>query len=114
MIDSKETDRIPTERRRFAHSCYRHGDNHEKSFDDLGADINAATAFNDYEIEWTPTAVTISVNGRVARQEVNVANVPQKPLFVRLHARSTEYNGMLQGDTFESTIQFFSYTPLKL
>eukprot|EP01043_Picozoa_sp_COSAG02_P090775 COSAG02_NODE_27586_length_606_cov_1.205128_1_plen_74_part_00 len=37
----------------------------------------------------------------------------QKPLFVRLHSRSTEYNSMLQSDTFESTIQSFSYTPLK-
>jgi hypothetical protein len=31
-------------------SCYRHGDNHEKTFDDLGADVNAGAAFNDYEI----------------------------------------------------------------
>jgi hypothetical protein len=55
----------------------------------------------------------MSVNGQVARREANAANVPQKPLFVRLHARSTEYNSMQEGDQFESTIQSFSYTPLK-
>jgi hypothetical protein len=39
------------------------------------------------------------------------ANVPQKPLFVRLHARSTEYNGMAVGESFESFVQEFSFVP---
>jgi beta-glucanase (GH16 family) len=64
-----------------------------------------------YEIEWTPTAVTISVNGRVAQKVTDAANVPQKPLNVRLHARSTEYNSMAEGSSFESYIEEFSYTP---
>jgi hypothetical protein len=32
-------------------SCYRHGDNHEKAFSDLGAAVDAAEDFNLYEVE---------------------------------------------------------------
>ena len=94
-------------------SCYQHGNNHDKVFSDLGAAINAADDFNLYEIEWTPTTVTIRVNGNVARRVSDPANVPQKPLYVRLHARSTEYNGMAEGATFESFIEEFSFTPMR-
>ena len=71
----------------------------------------AAEAFNLYEIDWTATAVTISVNGKVARRVAGTASVPQKPLFVRLHARSTEWNSMAEGAAFESYIAEFSFTP---
>lgn len=92
-------------------SCYQHGANHNKAFSDLGASTNTAQEFNVYEIVWTPTAVTISVNGKVAREVTGAANVPQQPLFVRLHARSTDYNEMKEGTRMESYIQEFSYTP---
>ena len=92
-------------------SCYRHGNDHNKVFSDLGATVNAAASFNEYEIEWTPASVTIRVNGRVARRVDDPASVPQKPLYVRLHARSTEYNSMAEGATFESFIQEFSFMP---
>ena len=94
-------------------SCYQHGNSHAKVFSDLGADVNAAENMNLYEIDWTPTAVTISVNGRVARRVSGAANVPQKPLYVRLHARSTYYNGMAEGTAFKSFIEVFSFTPAK-
>ena len=84
---------------------------HDKA--DLGADVNVADDFNEYEINWTSTSVTISVNGKVARRVTEAAEIPQKPLYVRLHARSTEYNAMAEGDSFESFIEEFSYTPAK-
>ena len=51
------------------------------------------------------------VNGNVARRVTGAESVPQKPLFVRLHARSTDWHGMPDGATFESFIQEFSFTP---
>jgi hypothetical protein len=92
-------------------SCYQHGNNHNKAFSSLGASVNAAQNFNVYEIEWTSSAVTISVNGKVVRKVTGAANVPQNPLYVRLHARSTEYNSMQEGSTFKSYIEEFSFTP---
>ena len=92
-------------------AVYQHGNSHDKTFSDLGPTVNAAEAFNLYEIDWTATAVTISVNGKVARRVAGTASVPQKPLFVRLHARSTEWNGMAEGAAFESYIAEFSFTP---
>jgi hypothetical protein len=92
-------------------SVYQHGNNHNKGFSSLGDSINVAEEYNEYIIEWTSDAVTISVNGRVARKVTGAANVPQNPLFVRLHARSTDYNSMSGGSKFESSIQEFSWTP---
>ena len=92
-------------------SVYQHGQGHEKAFNDLGADVNAAENFNVYEIDWSSTAVSISVNGNVVRRVSGTASIPQKPLYVRLHARSTEYNSMMEGSSFESFIEEFSFTP---
>ena len=92
-------------------AVYQHGNSHDKTFSDLGPTVNAAEAFNLYEIDWSATAVTISVNGKVARRVAGAASVPQKPLFVRLHARSTEWNSMAEGAAFESYIAEFSFTP---
>jgi beta-glucanase (GH16 family) len=92
-------------------SCYQHGQSHAKTFSDLGAAVNAAENYNLYEIDWSSTAVTISVNGQVVRRVSGAANIPQKPLYVRLHARSTEYNSMAEGMAFESYIENFSFTP---
>jgi hypothetical protein len=64
-----------------------------------------------YEVEWTPTAVTIRVNGNVRRVS-EPAGVPQQLLYARLHARSTEYDAMAEGAAFESFIEEFSYTPM--
>jgi hypothetical protein len=64
------------------------------------------------KVEWTPTAVTIRVNGDVVRRVSDPAGVPQRPLYARLHARSTEYNAMAEGAAFESFIEEFSYTPM--
>ena len=94
-------------------SCYQHGDDHAKAFSDLGATVNVAMEYNVYEIVWTSSSVTISVNGKVARKVSGAENVPQKPLYVRLHARSTEYNGMSEGSAFESHIAELSYVPLQ-
>lgn len=95
-------------------SCYQHGSDHNKAFSHLGSAVNAAKDFNLFEISWTPTSVTISVNGQVARRVSGAANVPQKPLYVRLHARSTEYTKMLEDATFKSFIEEFSFTPATL
>ena len=54
-------------------SCYQHGKGHDKTFTDLGADANTADDFNEYEINWTSTSVTISVNGKVARRVTEAA-----------------------------------------
>ena len=63
-------------------AVYQHGNTHNKVFADLGADVNAADQFNLYEIDWSPTAVTISVNGKVAQRVTDAENIPQNPLFV--------------------------------
>ena len=92
-------------------SCYQHGDTHDKVFSPLGPAVNLADTFNVFEIDWRPDVVTLSVNGAVARKVTGAANVPQKPLHVRLHARSTEYHAMSEGDAFESFIEEFSFEP---
>lgn len=92
-------------------SCYQHGDTHGKVFSPLGPAVNLADTFNVFEIDWRPDAVTLSVNGAVARKVTGAANVPQKPLHVRLHARSTEYHAMSEGGAFESFIEEFSFEP---
>ena len=94
-------------------SCYQHGNNHAKAFSDLGSQTNAADNFNVYEIDWSSNMVTITVNGAVVQRVSGAANIPQKPLFVRLHARSTDYHDMGEGDgaTFESYIKDFTFTP---
>jgi|EP01047_Picozoa_sp_COSAG01_P032797 beta-glucanase (GH16 family) len=92
-------------------SCYQHGDDHTKTFTDLGAHVNAAEEFNLFEIDWRPSSVTISVNGVVARRVSGASHVPQKPLYARLHARSTEYHSMAEGSSFQSFLESFSFTP---
>ena len=55
--------------------------------------------------------VTISVNGVVVQRVSGASNIPQKPLYVRLHARSTEYHAMAEGGEFRSFIKDFAYIP---
>lgn len=94
-------------------SCYQHGDDKNKQFTELDSSINVADDFNTYELVWTSTSVTWKVNGKQVRKITDPSKVPQKPMYVRLHARSIAYSGMPAGTTFESYIQEFQFEPLK-
>jgi beta-glucanase (GH16 family) len=92
-------------------SCYQHGNNHNKAFSALDKSVNAADNFNVYEVTWTSTKLTIKVNGKTARTMTGTENIPQKPLFVRLHARSIGYSDMKEGSKFSSYIEEFQFEP---
>ena len=98
--------------REIQSSCYQHGGHHNKDFAELDASTNLAEEFNLFEVTWTSTLVTIKVNGKTARTISGSSNIPQKPLHVRLHARSIAYSKMPTGTTFSSYIQEFHYEPL--
>lgn len=93
-------------------SCYQHGDNHNKEFTELASSVDVAENFNEYEVIWTSTSVTIKVNGKQVRSVTDASKVPQNPLQVKLHSRSIAYSDMPSGGTFASYIQEFSYEPL--
>eukprot|EP00937_MAST-01D_sp_MAST-1D-sp2_P007096 g7096.t1 len=93
-------------------SCYQHGAGHDKQFTELDAAVDLANNFNWFEVVWAPDSVTISVNDKVVRSVSGTDNVPQTPLFARLHSRSIGYSQMPAGAAFASYIQEFSYTPL--
>ena len=93
-------------------SCYQHGGHHNKDFSKLDASVNLANEFNWFEVTWTSSLVTIKVNGKTVRTITGSSNIPQKPLHVRLHARSIGYSEMPTGSTFTAYIQEFHYQPL--
>ena len=94
-------------------SCYQHGDDHNKEFDDLASSVDSlADDFNWFEIEWTSTKVTISVNDKVVRTMTDADKIPQESMQVHLHSRSIGYSDMPSGSTFTSYIEEFQYEPL--
>jgi beta-glucanase (GH16 family) len=78
----------------------------------LRRSVNLADNYNWFEVTWTSTAVTISVNGKVVRRVSGSGNVPQQPLYVRIHSRSIGYSEMAAGSTFSSYVEEFHFEPL--
>jgi hypothetical protein len=93
-------------------SCYQHGDAHNKEFTELDASVNAAESFNWYEVTWTASSVTIKVNDKVVKTYSGAENVPQKPLYAKLHSRSIGYSDMPDAATFSSYVAEFHFEPL--
>ena len=90
-------------------SCYQHGQEHTKTFTNLGHSLNSAGDFNTYENVWPSTKVTISVNGNVVRTATGSSNIPQGSMHARIHSRSIRYSQMGHGDTFTSYADQFHY-----
>ena len=58
-----------------------------------------------------PAAVSIKVNGRLARTIEGAAHVPQGPLQIKLHSRSIGYSQMADGSSFASYVKELHFEP---
>jgi len=92
-------------------SIYQHGDDHNKEFTSLGSSTDLANELNWWEIAWSSTSITISLNGNVVRTMTDSSKIPQSPLKVQLHSRSIGYSELSNYDTFASYISEFQFEP---
>ena len=70
-----------------------------------------SATFNAFNVLWTPTAVTWSINGRIVATMDKADDVPNEPMNLRLDSRSGWINLFPEGASFESTFLSFEYYP---
>ena len=78
----------------------------------LPAGLDFIRHFKIPDFSTDQASFTIKVNDKVVKTYSGAENVPQKPLYAKLHSRSIGYSDMPDAATFSSYVAEFHFEPL--